>query len=201
LYRRSFSNQSSNHDFNILFLFSFLFSLSTLFLCIVSANFSYLAFSSFAARLSLMACTLLYIHGQFNCPVACLRQHNSSARQGEILYLSFSLLLLLHLLLFGFDDRDSFSLFSALLVRCDTARGTESLLGFMPLLAFELSVRTTADGAVDEGTILAHALGHILRAGLRLSNYLCGRHDCKCGMYGRAYELRCYLWYFLDAAR
>src|SRR5690606_29594336 len=38
-----------------LFLFSFLFSLSTLFLCIFSANFSYLAFSSFAARLDLIA--------------------------------------------------------------------------------------------------------------------------------------------------
>jgi hypothetical protein len=49
-----------NHDFSSLFLFSFLFSRSTLFLCIVSASRSYRAFSSFAARLSLIACILLY---------------------------------------------------------------------------------------------------------------------------------------------
>jgi hypothetical protein len=53
------SQYEASHDFNILFRFSLLLNLSTLFLCIVSANFSYLAFSSFAARLSLMACTLL----------------------------------------------------------------------------------------------------------------------------------------------
>lgn len=51
--------QSLHHDLIILFLFSFLFSLSTLFLCIVSASFSYRAFSSFAARLSLSAVILL----------------------------------------------------------------------------------------------------------------------------------------------
>ena len=50
-----------SQDFNILFLFSFLFNRSTRFLCIVSANFSYRAFSSFAARLSLIACILLYL--------------------------------------------------------------------------------------------------------------------------------------------
>jgi hypothetical protein len=48
------------HDFSILFLFSFLFRRSTRFLCIVSASFSYRAFSSLAARLSFIACILLY---------------------------------------------------------------------------------------------------------------------------------------------
>jgi len=47
------------HDFNILFLFSFRFSRSTRFRCIVSASFSYLAFSSFAARFSFSAVILL----------------------------------------------------------------------------------------------------------------------------------------------
>lgn len=44
------------YDFNSLFLFSLLFSLSTRFLCIVSAIFSYRAFSSLAALLSLIVC-------------------------------------------------------------------------------------------------------------------------------------------------
>lgn len=48
-----------NQDFSILFRFSFLFNLSTRFLCIVSASFSYRAFSSFLARLSLMTWILL----------------------------------------------------------------------------------------------------------------------------------------------
>jgi hypothetical protein len=49
-----------DQDFSILFLFSFLFNLSTRFLCIVSANFSYRAFSSFLTLFSLIACILLY---------------------------------------------------------------------------------------------------------------------------------------------
>jgi hypothetical protein len=50
---------SSIQDFSSLFRFSFLFRLSTLFLCIVSSIFSKRAFSSFASRFSLIACTLL----------------------------------------------------------------------------------------------------------------------------------------------
>lgn len=46
-------------EFRSLFRFSFLFSLSTRFLCIFSASFSYLSRSSLAALLSLMACTRL----------------------------------------------------------------------------------------------------------------------------------------------
>lgn len=45
-----------SQDFNNLFLFSLLFSLSTLFLCIFSAIFSYRSLSSLAALLSLIAC-------------------------------------------------------------------------------------------------------------------------------------------------
>lgn len=44
-----------SHEFSTLLRFSLLFSLSTLFLCIFSAIFSYLSFSSFAALLSLIA--------------------------------------------------------------------------------------------------------------------------------------------------
>lgn len=56
----------SNQDFNILFLFSFLLSLSTRFLCIVSANFSYRAFSSFLSRFSLIAAILFCAKYQQN---------------------------------------------------------------------------------------------------------------------------------------
>ena len=59
---------SANQDFNTLFLFSLLFSLSTLFLCIFSAIFSYRSFSSFAARLSLIAWIFLYKPLQVNVP-------------------------------------------------------------------------------------------------------------------------------------
>lgn len=41
-------------ELSSLFLFSFLLSLSTRFLCIFSASFSYLSFSSLAARFSLI---------------------------------------------------------------------------------------------------------------------------------------------------
>ena len=47
-------SDSMYHDFNILFLFSFLFNRSTRFLCIFSAILSYRSFSAFAVRLSLM---------------------------------------------------------------------------------------------------------------------------------------------------
>ena len=50
-----------DYDFNNLFLFSLLFKRSSRFLCIFSAIFSYRSFSSFAARLSLIACIRLYI--------------------------------------------------------------------------------------------------------------------------------------------
>jgi hypothetical protein len=43
------------HDFNILFRFSLLFSLSSRFLCIFSANMAYRSRSAFAARLSFNA--------------------------------------------------------------------------------------------------------------------------------------------------
>lgn len=42
----------------ILFLFSFLFNLSTLFLCILASSCSYLSFSSFFARFSFIAAIL-----------------------------------------------------------------------------------------------------------------------------------------------
>ena len=48
------------HDFNSLFLFSLLFTRSTLFRCIRSAIFSYRSLSSFAARFSRMACIRRY---------------------------------------------------------------------------------------------------------------------------------------------
>jgi hypothetical protein len=52
----SISQQSPRaHELRSLLRFSFLFNRSTLFLCIFSAIFSYLSFSSFAARFVLMA--------------------------------------------------------------------------------------------------------------------------------------------------
>lgn len=64
-----FSTQSStikytpgivtSYDFNILFLFSLLRTLSTLFACIFSAIFSYRSFSAFFSLRSLMICILL----------------------------------------------------------------------------------------------------------------------------------------------
>lgn len=47
-------SRSLPHELSSLFLFSFLLSLSTLFLCIFSANFAYRSFSSLAARFSLI---------------------------------------------------------------------------------------------------------------------------------------------------
>lgn len=47
--------QTNHHDFNILFLFSLLFNLSTRFRCIFTASCSYLSFSALAVRRSLIA--------------------------------------------------------------------------------------------------------------------------------------------------
>ena len=57
LYRPQLPGTEVPHEFRSLFLFSFLFRRSTLFLCIFSAIFSYRSFSSLAARLSLILCT------------------------------------------------------------------------------------------------------------------------------------------------
>jgi hypothetical protein len=95
-----------DQDFSILFLFSFLFNLSTRFLCIVSANFSYRAFSSFLTLFSLIACVLLYDpKSVYDSPMLWTLRTD----------LSLCFLLILHLLLLSLYSRHSFPLFLTLL--------------------------------------------------------------------------------------
>lgn len=54
------SSPLSAQELIILFLFSFLFNLSTLFLCILASSCSYLSFSSFFARFSLIVAILAW---------------------------------------------------------------------------------------------------------------------------------------------
>lgn len=125
-----------DHDFNNLFLFSFLFNLSTLFLCIVSANFSYLAFSSFAALFSFSAWILLCKTHQPHPPAMIFPTKTT--------YLSLSFLLLFHLLLLGLNSSSSFTFFLPFLVGCQAGRRTESGFLGMPLLSCTLLEFATA---------------------------------------------------------
>jgi hypothetical protein len=133
------------YDFSSLFLFSFLFSRSTLFLCIVSASFSYRAFSSFAARLSLIACILLC---KVNVSVFSCHRHYQVVLvewlkpDPATAYLSFGFLLLLHFLLLCLYCSNGFSLLCALLVSRIASLGPESATGCMPLFPCKMVSKT-----------------------------------------------------------
>jgi hypothetical protein len=144
--------QSLHHDLIILFLFSFLFSLSTLFLCIVSASFSYRAFSSFAARLSLSAVILL-----------CKYISNSPLILGsERKLCALGFLLFLHLLLLCLHNVHGHSLRISLLIRIVASFRAECALQSMPLLSWWV-VSVSFNGSTCSGhTVFAHSIGRFL---------------------------------------
>lgn len=115
------------HDLSSLFRFSLLFNLSTRFLCIFSAIFSYLSFSSLAARLSLIRCMLLY---QFH-----ISAKPKILRFLVATYLSLIFLLILHLLLLGLHGGLCLSLDETLLKRAVACIRPKSRLVRMPILA------------------------------------------------------------------
>lgn len=123
------------HELSTLLRFSLLFNLSTLFLCIFSAIFSYLSFSSLAALLSLMAwirCFIGDIRIFFDQQIPSILVGGDSGY--PCAHLSLRLLLILHLLLFGLDRRQGDPLLCPLLVGRQAGAGSEGLAGRMPLL-------------------------------------------------------------------
>ena len=135
------------YDLIILFLFSFLFNLSTLFLCIVSAIFSYLSLSAFAARLSLSLVIFSYCnvsHPRSNLKIPYLDRRPSSFScllQASETYKLLSLLLLLHLLLLRLRCRKRDALSLTLLIRVIAHFGTEGGFEWFPWLSY-ISIST-----------------------------------------------------------
>jgi hypothetical protein len=120
------------HDFIILFRFSFLFNLSTRFRCIVSASFSYRAFSSFAARLSFRAVIRFYMESVF---------HSFSCQAFSIVTdLSLCFFLLLHLLFLRLHGSHGFSFLRSLLVCAISGLRSKGTSRSMPLLACSLAL-------------------------------------------------------------
>ena len=169
------------YDLIILFLFSFLFNLSTLFLCIVSAIFSYLSLSAFAARLSLSLVIFSY------CKVSNPRSHlkipyldrrpssSSCLLQASETYKLLSLLLLLHLLLLRLRCRKRNALSLTLLIRVVAHFGAEGGFEWFPWLSY-ISISTKSPFP-SRLWVLRTGLAHsewCLGDWRRLSGWRCG---------------------------
>jgi hypothetical protein len=115
-------------EFRSLFLFSRRLNLSSLFLCIFSASFLYLSFSSFAVLRSRIACMRLCVVNRSACATRACK-----ARPAD---LSLFFLLSLQLFLFGFRRRRRYSLLHSLRIGSQTGPGPESFAWRVPLLSW-----------------------------------------------------------------
>jgi len=124
---RSKADHICAQELSTLFRFWRRFNLSTLFLCIFSANLSYLSFSSLAALFSRIFCILLYITVSWA----------SHTRLGRKAHLTFCLLLVPHFFLFGLHCGHCYPFLRALFVRGQSRSWSEGLFCRVPLFAYK----------------------------------------------------------------